>query len=70
MDTVDDSLGVEVPAELVPLTKEQQQIVNEIVAKEIARETEETAKETARLSALKKLAKLGLTPEEITALTS
>ena len=60
--------GSVVPVYLVPLTAEEEAEREQWAAEQAARETEEAAKVEARQSALAKLAKLGLTDDEITAL--
>lgn len=59
--------GVEIPAEVVPLTPELKKIHDEIIANELAMQQQEIAKEQAKKSAEKKLAKIGLTIDEINA---
>ena len=69
--TTEDSV---VPVYLIPLTAEQEsermQWALATIAAEKTLADETKAKEDARVSAFAKLAKLGLTPEEITAITS
>lgn len=65
--TPEDSV---VPVYLVPLTEEQLAELEQLAIEEEARKQAEADKEVARLSALNKLAALGLTPEEISALTN
>jgi hypothetical protein len=59
-----------VPIYLLPLTSEELADREQKLVDAEARAVAVAEKEDARQSALKKLAKLGLTPEEITAITS
>lgn len=65
--TPEDSV---VPVYLVPLIPEEQAERERWAKEDLERELQIKNKETARASALKKLAKLGLTEEELQALTS
>lgn len=65
--TPEDSV---VPVYLVPLTPEEEAEREQWDAEAAERETVETAKQEARASALAKLSALGLTEDEISALTN
>lgn len=64
--TPDDSV---VPVYLVPLTAEEEAEREQWAQEQADREAAEEAKKQARISALEKLAALGLTEDEVAALT-
>jgi len=64
--TPEDSI---VPVYLVPLTPEEEAEREAWAVEQAEREAAEQAKQEARASALEKLAKLGLTQDEVAALT-